>query len=94
MNDGRGTIKIKPPELNVYGTVKVGDRGQVVVPSDARKELDIKPGDFLLVVSTPRRDGVALIKAEVVEEMISKMSVGLTMSDDERIRSPAKKSRK
>ncbi len=32
----------------LYGTVKVGDRGQVVIPAEARKELDIKPGDLFL----------------------------------------------
>ena len=33
---------------HLYGTVKVGDRGQVVVPAEARKDLDIKPGDLLV----------------------------------------------
>jgi AbrB family looped-hinge helix DNA binding protein len=94
MKDMRGTIKVNPPDLNVYGTVKVGDRGQVVIPSDARKEFDIKAGDHLLVISTPRGDGVALIKAEAVREIISKMSMGLSISDDDGTRSSAKKSKK
>jgi len=63
--------------MDVFGTVKVGERGQVVIPSDARKKLGIKPGDFLLVVSAPSKDGIAMIKVEIVKGMIEKMSMGL-----------------
>lgn len=34
-----------------YGLVTVGERGQVVIPKDARKLLDIKSGDKLIVTS-------------------------------------------
>jgi len=60
--------------MEVYGAVKVGERGQIVIPSEARKKRGISPGDFLIVVSTPMKDGIALIKAEMVKEMIQKMS--------------------
>jgi AbrB family looped-hinge helix DNA binding protein len=33
----------------VYGTVTVGDRGQLVIPAELRKSLNIKPGDQLIV---------------------------------------------
>ena len=77
MKTGRSTIQMKPHDITVYGTVKVGERGQVVIPSEARKEFDIRPGELMLVVGTPMRDGVALIKAEAVKELISKVSLGL-----------------
>jgi len=69
---------MNPRMMDVFGTVKVGERGQIVVPSTARKSLGINPGDYLLVVSTPSKDGLALIKVEIVREMIEKMSSGLT----------------
>ena len=68
---------MNPSDICVYGTVKVGERGQIVIPSETRKELDIKPGDFLLVVSTPMKDSFALVKTEAVQEMIKKMNMGL-----------------
>jgi len=34
----------------IFGTVKVGERGQIVIPLEARKKFNIKPGDILLVV--------------------------------------------
>ncbi len=49
-------------DTRLYGTVKVGDRGQVVIPAEARKELDIKPGDLLFVMAGRNRRGVAMVK--------------------------------
>ncbi len=34
----------------VFGTAKVGDRGQIVIPKEARELFGIKPGDTLLIV--------------------------------------------
>jgi len=84
---------MSPHPMDVFGTVKVGERGQIVVPSSARKSLRIKPGDYLLVVSTPSKDGLALVKVEIVRDMIEKMNAGLSGTQDVRKRSkrPARK---
>ena len=37
-----------------YGVVTLGARGQVVIPSKARKMLKVKSGDTLVVMSRPR----------------------------------------
>ena len=34
----------------IFGTVKVGERGQIVIPREARDKFDIKAGDTLLVL--------------------------------------------
>ncbi len=73
---------MRPHEMEVYGTVKVGERGQVVIPVGARGKLGIKAGDSLLVISTPHRDGLAMIKVESVREMIEKMNLGLSQTMD------------
>jgi len=69
---------MNPRNMDVFGTVKVGDRGQIVIPSGARKKLNIRPGDHMLVISTPQGDGIALIKADIVREIVRKMSIGLS----------------
>lgn len=33
----------------IFGTVKVGERGQIVIPKEARESFEIKPGDILIV---------------------------------------------
>ena len=34
----------------VFGTAKVGDRGQIVIPKEAREMFNIQPGDTLLIL--------------------------------------------
>lgn len=46
----------------VFGIVKVGERGQVVIPKHARKIYDINPGDKLLAVGDKRGMALAKIK--------------------------------
>jgi AbrB family looped-hinge helix DNA binding protein len=36
-----------------YGSATLGERGQVVIPADARKDCEINPGDKLLVFRHP-----------------------------------------
>lgn len=54
--------------LTVFGTVKVGERGQIVIPVKARKIFDIKPGDLLLVVGDKER-AIGLVKAEKIKKL-------------------------
>jgi AbrB family looped-hinge helix DNA binding protein len=64
-------------EAQIYGTVKVGDRGQVVIPSKARKDLNIKPGDLLLVMAGKNKRGIAMVKADAMREFANKIIHGL-----------------
>lgn len=56
-----------------YGTVKVGDRGQVVIPIKARKELGIQPGDILFVLTGPNHRAVNLVKADSLKKIAEKI---------------------
>ena len=60
----------------IFGVVKVGDKGQVVIPRDARKLYDIKPGDALIVLGDQR--GMALLKTEIFQDVIDQAMGGLT----------------
>ena len=60
----------------IFGVVKVGDKGQVVIPRDARKQYDINPGDALLVLGDQR--GMALLKTEVFQSVIDQAMEGLS----------------
>lgn len=54
-----------------FGTATVGDRGQVVIPAEARKKLGINPGDKVLVLRHPHSDGVVLCKIDAMREVFS-----------------------
>jgi AbrB family looped-hinge helix DNA binding protein len=64
-------------ETHIYGTVKVGNRGQVVIPVEARKELNINPGDLLLVMAGRNRRGLAMVKADAMRELVDRIMKGL-----------------
>jgi AbrB family looped-hinge helix DNA binding protein len=68
----------------LYGTVKVGDRGQVVIPAQARKELDINPGDLLFVMAGRNRRGIAMVKADIMKELAEKIIQGLEVAEKEK----------
>ena len=57
----------------IFGVCKVGEKGQIVIPKDARKVFDIKPGDSLVLMGDVNK-GMALVKVEVfsasVEEIL------------------------
>ena len=52
-------------------SVKVGEKGQIIVPKEAREMFDIKPGDTLMVLGDKER-GIALMKSDQVYEMMMK----------------------
>ena len=54
-----------------YGSVTVGERGQVAIPAEARREQDITPGGKLLAFSGPDGRALVFVKAEFVTEFIT-----------------------
>lgn len=46
----------------VFGIVKVGERGQIVIPKKAREVFDIKTGNRLIVLGDTKQGGIALAK--------------------------------
>ena len=54
-----------------YGSTTVGERGQIVIPIEARKELNLEPGSKLLVFGTPSIGGLMCIKAEDLASYLS-----------------------
>ena len=51
----------------IFGTVKVGERGQMIIPKEARKIFDIKAGDTLIALGDEKW-GLAVTKADVLEK--------------------------
>ncbi len=56
----------------VAGTTTVGERGQVVIPAEARRTLRLKPGDRLIVLV---KDGaIGLVRAEAIRHLVSDLN--------------------
>ena len=52
-----------PKGKHIFGTVKVGEKGQIVIPKEARDVFNIKPGDSLMVLGDEEQ-GIAIVKSE------------------------------
>lgn len=55
---------VAPKGKHLFGMVKVGEKGQIVIPKEAREIFDIKPGDSLLVLGDEEQGGLAVMKSE------------------------------
>ena len=56
-------LGVPPKGKHLFGLVTVGDKGQIVIPSKARKLFEISPGDRLVVLGDEGQ-GIAIVKAE------------------------------
>ncbi len=61
---------------HIFGTVKVGEKGQIVIPKEAREIFDIKVGDSLLVIGDEKK-GIAIAKASVMKNLVHKILEGM-----------------
>ena len=60
----------------IFGVVKVGEKGQIVIPRDARKVYGIVSGTTLLMLGDQK--GIALVKPEIFQAAIDLAMEGLT----------------
>jgi len=64
--DGIGAIPPAPKGKNIWGSVTINERGQLVVPKGAREKFSLSGGKRLIVLSDD--EGIVLIPAEKFEE--------------------------
>jgi len=64
-------------EEHFYGVATVGERGQVVIPAEARKKFDLSPGDKVLVFGHPFGHGVVLTKIDHMHECMTRLMQSL-----------------
>lgn len=69
--EGSGTSVLTPKGKNIWGSVPINGRGQIVIPKGARDKFHLAGGTRLIVLSDD--DGIALVPAERFEENIRKI---------------------
>ena len=52
----------------VFGTARVGDRGQIVIPQEARRFYGISPGDTLLILGN-KASGLVVTRPEILNNL-------------------------
>ena len=61
-----------PKGKYVFGTAKVGEKGQIVIPKEARDVFNIKPGDNLLILGD-ESSGIVVTKTDVINDVAVKI---------------------
>ena len=61
----------------IFGTVKVGERGQIVIPKEARDKFSIEPGDSLLILGDENK-GIAIVKEDLMKNFALKILEGMS----------------
>lgn len=54
-----------------FGSVTVGERGQIAIPAEARRELDISPANKLLAFGNLDAKALMFVKVEFMTEFLS-----------------------
>ena len=76
-----GTIPPAPKGKNIWGSVTVSERGQIVIPKGARDQFGLSGGQRLIVLSDAQ--GIALVPAETFEAGMRKAMEYMSVSNDE-----------
>lgn len=61
-----------PKGKHIFGTTKINDRGQIVIPKKAREIFGIRPNDSLVILGD-EMEGIAIIKADVFEQRMNQL---------------------
>lgn len=65
----------------VFGTAKVGDRGQIVIPKEARELFNIQPGDTLLILGE-EETGLIVSRPEVLSDIANQIFDNVKKEDE------------
>jgi len=75
-----------PKGKHMFGIVRVGERGQIVIPKKARDLFNIKPGDSMMILGDENGQfpGLAMIKNDIYMDIVEKLLGGSGMTDREK----------
>ena len=68
-------------ENHFFGKVKMGERGQIVIPKEARDKFDINPGDSLVVFGQDKNEKIIILKEKVMRDYALKILEDLDNPD-------------
>jgi AbrB family looped-hinge helix DNA binding protein len=71
--------KLEEGTTKFYGAVIVGERGQIVIPAEARREMEITPGEKLIIMGGFHGDGLMIIKTKSVAQLLNKFTEQMSL---------------
>ena len=79
--DGGRTIPPSPKGKNIWGTVTLSERGQIVIPKAARDHFGLSAGQRLVLLSDDTQ-GFAIVPAEIFERQLALLSQVFTSAEN------------
>lgn len=70
------------PKRHIFGTAKVGEKGQIVIPKEARKLFQVEPGDTLLILGD-ERNGIIVTKPDVIRDAATQIFENLGSREED-----------
>ena len=59
----------------LFGAVKISDKGQIVIPKEARKLYNLQAGDTLMLLGD--KNGIAMVKTDIFYDLVGQVMEGL-----------------
>lgn len=59
----------------IFGVLKISEKGQIVIPKEARKIYNLQPGDALILMGD--KNGMAMVKTEIFHDFVDQVMEGL-----------------
>lgn len=73
----------RPKGYHIFGTAKVGEKGQIVIPKEARTLFHVEAGDTLLILGD-EKNGIIVTKPDVIRDAATKVFENLRSEEDTR----------
>ena len=73
---------MRKPKGKYAWTVKVGEKGQFVIPKEAREIFDINPGDTLLILGDVKR-GIAIPPKDSISKIVEGIYAAESQAEEE-----------
>lgn len=67
---------------HIFGTAKVGEKGQIVIPKEARKLFQVEPGDTLLILGD-EKNGIIVTRPDVIRDAATQIFENLRNGEEE-----------
>ena len=68
------------PKRHIFGTAKVGEKGQIVIPKEARTLFHVEPGDTLLILGD-EKNGIIVTKPDVIRDAATQVFENLKRNE-------------
>ena len=65
-----------------YASATIGERGQIVIPAEARAELGFSPGDKVMIMRHPMHKGIMMFKLDAMREFMDDFAADLARLEE------------